>query len=543
MNLIFHPWLKAVNTQGIIANITPIEIIDPQWIDLWAPRPDFKGALYQFLIGLLQTSFAPNRLSNWQELWNSPPDTDTLLRDFSVYKHAFELKNLDGPAFMQDFALEDGEKCHIASLLIESPGEVTIKENRDLFIKRDQYEKICPACAAMALFTLQLNAPSGGRGHRVGLRGGGPLTTLVLPDDPHANLWQRLWLNVFAENEKIYTQTFHPTDQVAEADIFPWLAPTRTSEKSAAITCPEDTHPLQVYWAMPRRIRFCFDKTTMGYCDLCGEKNDELISSYHTKNYGINYSGSWVHPLTPYRHELKNNAPPLSVKGQMGGIGYRHWLGLALGNEERKEFPAAIVNSYYKKAEEFEELPRLILWCFGYDMKKMNARCWYENTLPLFPLEMEQHKCLQYEVGELLKTSREVLQQLKSAIKSAWFANSDQSKKFDSSFIEQQFWEKTENFFYTQCLDKIYKNISNENTIVSVFESWLKKITSLVNYLFDATVLSGPVEDMNIKKIIEERKNMRKWLYCAPALKSVRGRVKAHKLNFASPKILEKETV
>jgi hypothetical protein len=29
------------------------------------------------------------------------------------------------------------------------------------------------------LFSLQLNAPSGGKGYRTGLRGGGPLTTLI----------------------------------------------------------------------------------------------------------------------------------------------------------------------------------------------------------------------------------------------------------------------------------------------------------------------------------------------------------------------------
>jgi hypothetical protein len=50
--------------------------------------------------------------------------------------------------------------------------------------------------ANAALLTLQINAPAGGAGHRVSVRGGGPLTTLRLPRDPEAGLFHRLWSNV-----------------------------------------------------------------------------------------------------------------------------------------------------------------------------------------------------------------------------------------------------------------------------------------------------------------------------------------------------------
>lgn len=53
---------------------------------------------------------------------------------------------------MQDFDLRaaDGDAVNISSLLIESPGENTIKNNSDHFIKRDHVRLMCPHCAGLA---------------------------------------------------------------------------------------------------------------------------------------------------------------------------------------------------------------------------------------------------------------------------------------------------------------------------------------------------------------------------------------------------------
>ena len=68
-----------------------------------------------------------------------------------------------------------------------------------LLVKRGGAPVLSRAAAAMALFTLQTYAPSGGAGHRTGFRGGGPLTTLALPGPPPGEpptLWHLLWANV-----------------------------------------------------------------------------------------------------------------------------------------------------------------------------------------------------------------------------------------------------------------------------------------------------------------------------------------------------------
>ena len=274
MNLITDLWIPVRLADGTRTTIRPSEITDrsnpPVALD--APRADFNSALAQFLIGLLQTAFAPGDGDEWIHRLEEPPCVEMLDQAFGGHADAFVL-NGEGPRFMQDLERFDqggtdkrkpAKKNSVASLLIDTPGDKTLKNNADHFIKRDRIEALCPACAATALFTLQINAPGGGAGHRTSLRGGGPLTTLVALDPEGSELpdtlWHNLWLNVLPRTVRL---TGNPVLTDPE-HIFPWLATTRTSnpKEGGLDTTPEDAHPLQMYWAMPRRIRLDFENTT-----------------------------------------------------------------------------------------------------------------------------------------------------------------------------------------------------------------------------------------------------------------------------------------
>jgi CRISPR system Cascade subunit CasA len=238
MNLITGGWLPVTRQNGQADIIAPWQIAetDNPVLEINAPRPDFQGALYQFLIGLLQTCFAPEDEDQWQAYWEDTPEPEVLKASFAKVAFAFELDAKDAPAFLQDFALPDGETKAIAALLIEAPGGKTLKDNLDHFVKRDQVNQLCLSCTATALFTLQTNAPSGGVGHRVGLRGGGPLTTLIFPKAPSASLWHKLWLNVLNQED------LEAAEKI-DARVLPWLGKTRVSEKGQT-TSPGDVHPL-----------------------------------------------------------------------------------------------------------------------------------------------------------------------------------------------------------------------------------------------------------------------------------------------------------
>lgn len=166
MNLIKEPWIRVRRLSGLEERVRPAQVAPDGEADpiteILAPRPDFRGALYQFLIGLLQTAFSPDEIDDWKERWDSPPTVKELDKVFDAYAHAFELNGKEA-AFMQDFKpadLSDSEQKNIGALLIDTPGEKSVKENKDHFIKRDAVNALCPCCAAAALFTLQIKRPA-----------------------------------------------------------------------------------------------------------------------------------------------------------------------------------------------------------------------------------------------------------------------------------------------------------------------------------------------------------------------------------------------
>ena len=257
-NLIHGEWLPVQRRSGTVEHIAPSRITerigeDPIVALAW-PRPDFNGAAHEFLIGLLSTAAAPSDDDEWAKSWFDPPAPTILAERFAKVAPAFDLDG-PGPRFLQDLdPLEDAEEKGVAALLIDAPGAHTLRNNADLFVKRRGTPVLCRATAAMALYTLSAYAPSGGVGHRTSLRGGGPLTTLVVASHESygATLWGRLWPNVETKEQIGWRTAGAGVDDHLSA-IFPWLVPTRTSNPrdGGRRTTPDDVHPLQVYWGMP----------------------------------------------------------------------------------------------------------------------------------------------------------------------------------------------------------------------------------------------------------------------------------------------------
>jgi CRISPR system Cascade subunit CasA len=507
-NLLEASWLTTTSHNGHISHIPVNGISDKSICGIAAPRADFKGALYQFLIGLLQTACTPSDRKAWLKWWNEPPGPNELEQAFAHLQEAFALDADNGkPAFMQDLNLPEGEEKGIAALLIEAPGGKTLRDNQDHFIKRGTVEKMSPWWAAMALFTLQINAPSGGVGHRVSLRGGGPLTTLVLPPErsDYDTLWHRLWLNVLTRDE-VAKLPGNPelTDMSA---IFPWLAKTRTSEKKGMETWPEQVHPMQTFWCMPRRIHLDWEDTKGGFCDIDGEPAEQVLNHYHTRNYGINYSGSWEHPLTPY--VLEADKESISIKGQPGGLGYRHWLGLVLGERtgKQRKVPATVARTWKIRCDWLDEgtfEPRL--WAFGYDMDNMKARCWCEATMPLFNLDDEmQRNDIHDHAQKMVHAAGDALKTLKSALKAAWFKRPKEAKG-DISFIDANFWSTTEPAFYDLLRRQVVaiKQVDEEKQ-KALLTQWRYEIERRATTLFDQYALSSLNEDGDLRRVVLAR--------------------------------------
>ncbi|MEW6489318.1 MAG: type I-E CRISPR-associated protein Cse1/CasA [Thermodesulfobacteriota bacterium] len=506
MNLIEDAWIPARRQSGAVERIAPWQLTDrfaeDPFVGLAAPRPDFNGALAQFLVGLLQTCFAPEDGREWRSRRREPPDPPTLKKAFAPVSFAFDLDG-DGPRFLQDLTLGleiealapvDRAKrlVNIEDMLIEVP-------SGGHFVKRGRVGRLCPACAASALLTLQVNASSGGRGHRAGMRGPRFLTTLVQGD----SLWATCWLNTL-ESRAFLSWTGNP-EKGSPEDRFPWLQRTRTSEKDQKTT-PDDAHPAQAFWAMPRRIRLLFSASrNADTCDLCGLEGLQFVQTYLTKNHGVNYDGPWRHPLSP--HYVNEDGSVKPIRSDPGGIGYRHWLGLVQSVTDGKggREPAAVVTRYLRAGSE-----DLRLWAFGYDMDNMKARCWHDSTMPLFACPEDIREDFAFRAASLVRGADVAAFETRSHVRKALFKPGSDVKG-DLSFVSGRLWQETEPAFFG-ALPRIREVLQTGGDVVPEVEAWHRLLVRTAERIFDDLSQTGAFEAADPKRIALAWRDLQKVL-------------------------------
>ena len=423
------------------------------------PRPDFDGALHEFLIGLLSAALAPPDERAWRARWDEPPTPDALQAALDALPPAFDLDG-DGPRFFQERSASDLADCDLApieQLLIDTPGDQGLRLNKDLFVKRGRAARVSRPVAAMALLTMQTYAPAGGAGHRTGLRGGGPLSTLVDPrfdaaGRPRAerqSLWARLWANV--ETVEQWSERTPAGAPDGPADRFPWLAPTRHSnaKSGGGPTSAARAHALQAYFGMPRRIRLEFGED--GRCDLTGRDDARLVVGFRMRNYGIQYT-DWKHPLSPHRRAKPADAW-LPVHPQPEGLGWRDWSALALRTHDAKgtREPAAAVVAFARRGRTLG-LASARLHAFGYDMDNMKARGWLDAAMPALVATDERQEILSDTARRLADATGIAGSALLGGVRRALFRNPDASGG-DLGAVRTELWDATEQAFYALMAD------------------------------------------------------------------------------------------
>jgi CRISPR system Cascade subunit CasA len=510
-NLISEQWIPVRRMNGVSGVfIAPAEITsdaDNPVIALDAPRPDFNGALIQLLIGLVQTAYPPADERDWQKKFRSPPSPDLLKKAFERYSHAFNLDG-EGPRFMQDLDLAK-EKCEhnaIDHLLMEMPGAQTLEKNTDHFLKRETVNRACRKCSTMALFSLQTNAPSGGRGHRTSLRGGGPLTTIVMG----RTLWETVWLNVLTQGTFAHLGNAGKSE---DADIFPWMGETRTSAKNE-VTTSQHVHPAQMFWGMPRRIRLAFEHADIPMsCDLCGCEAVDFVSAYNDKSYGTNYKGGWRHTLSPY-YTPEKTGESLPIHLNQSGISYRNWLGLVQASTDKnsKNEPAKVVHLFRQEraADLFgsSKIP-FRLWAFGYDMDNMKARGWYEGRMPLIHVDAAIRSDYEIAVSQMVRTASQVGANVRSSVKKALFKPGTEVRG-DLSSIDAEFWQNTEPDFY-RVLDEIRVALEQKIPVRDLKLRWLKTLSDEGEVIFDRYAQVELISVADPKRIALARRDFKKF--------------------------------
>jgi len=512
LNLITDSWIPVMRQHSGRDTISV-----PQLTEAWAsdpviavdwPRADFRIATLELLTGLLTTACPPEDSNAWLDRWEVPPDPVALAAAFAPYAHAFNLDG-DGPRFGQDLEdLVSGAEP-VERLLIEAPGDSTVRKNTDLLVRRGQASALGRPAAAIALYTFQSWAPAGGAGNRTGLRGGGPLSTFVLPG-ARPSLWHLLWANV---------PLGEPPDAADLPRIFPWLAPTLTSGNARVVT-PATAHPLQAWWGMPRRIRLDFVACDSALpCDLTGDPDSVQVPSWRQRPQGANYIG-WgdVHPLTP-RYRIKPNTEILPLHPQPGGIGYRHWLGLVVGELDGLRVPAPTVTTWRdgrargvwgRGGDALHTRDRLL--AAGYDMDNMKARGFVESELPMPAIvDAVVRQRVDHLARQLVRAADLAASVLRRAVRDALFS-AGASVKLDwemLSAVREQLWDTTEASFHDALAREAARPSDEPGTEPS---RWLVGLQSQALALFDAAAPLGadgailPRSDEGIRRLLRARR-------------------------------------
>jgi CRISPR system Cascade subunit CasA len=482
LNLLTDAWLPVIRRQTGRCVIRPAQIAerhgeDPIIAIDW-PRPDFRIATLEFLTGLLTTAFPPEDGDVWLGFWNEPPEPAELEEAFAPFTHAFGLDG-DGPRFLQDLEDLPSGSEPIERLLIEAPGESTNHKNTDLLVHRERVATLGRAAAAMALYTFQSWAPAGGAGNRTGLRGGGPLVTMVMPG-PAPTLWQTLWANV--------PEGGIPPRPDEMPLVFPWLAPTVISE-GATIVTPQTAHPLQCWWGMPRRIRLDFVAHAAPHiCDLTGQTDTVQVVSWRQRPRGANYA-FWgdSHPLTPH-YQQKVNTEKLPLHPQPGGIGYRHWLGLVIESPDGLRKPAAAISKWHDAGRGMNvAVPRARLLAAGYDMDNMKARGFVESEMPLpSARDPDVQKAFDDLAKRLVESAEQVASLLRSAVRNALFS-AGATVKLDAALlnaVRERLWEETEIRFFRMLTTA---TTADDEASLAGRTGWRDHLRDVALRLFDET--------------------------------------------------------
>jgi CRISPR system Cascade subunit CasA len=506
-NLLHEPWLPVQRRDGRREWIAPARITDdlsgnPVVASDW-PRADFRMATMEFLIGLLTTACPPADEDEWLDRWRRPPAPEVLAAAFAPLEPAFNLDG-DGPRFMQDFdaTLPDTGNA-IEQLLIEAPGEQGVTDNKTLFVKAGRVERLSRAAAAIALYTLQTYAPAGGRGNLTSVRGGGPLTTLVLPGGD-LSLWYTLWANV-PQGKRA---TAHELSRV-----FPWLAPTRTADRHPT-TLPADAHPLQAFWGLPRRIRLAFsDNPTQHPCDLTGLADAIQVIGWGQRPNGVKYV-AWDHPLSPsYKNGKDETGGWLPVHPQPEGIGYRHWAALVAGDSAGTRRPAPIIVAWQNRQHDVPTDAREArLLAAGYDTDNMKARGFVESEMPLpGNADPATTRAMAFLAQHLITAAETVAQALRSAVRAARYRPGTAATGSASlATVYEALWTATRDDFF-QALREVAQptDAPADHALKHTAPHWLRRLNSVAFTLFDeAAPLDLSVTSFDPARIVKARRQL-----------------------------------
>lgn len=519
-NLLNEKWIPVSDKEGNIHVISCSEITDPRWVDLAPPRADFRGALYEFLIGILQTTSTPSE-RKWKEWMVAPPSKEILQTNFDQISDAFNLDG-DGYRFLQDSSTELSGTKRIEQLLLEAPGDQTLKHNKDHFLKRPDFASyLSYEMIAMALITRAQYDPGFGGGFRGALRGPGALVSILKRD----NLWETLWINVLVKDDFNRDITLPEKDNLPS--LFAWMGPCQTSEKGTLPVSQEDVHPFASFWGAPNRVRIDFQSDIDQRCLISGEKIIKGASSLTAQRYGTNYEGRFFHPLSPFTFNPDDSPPTFYfTRGkQLSGRGstFRSWLGVGVPNPKRHVSSAETIKRY--RASKDRRAFDVRISCYGFELRQALALAWHEIEFPCLDFGEEDTGPVSNFASQLVQSADIAVLNLRSAIQRALYEKNVDGKweGGSTSISGKTFWQQTEANFWQGLNNAFFSNIEKflaGTDSKTLRKEWLADLQQTIKKEFNHVIWSGDSRATDPKSAALARSEM--WIFTSAYSKKIR---------------------
>ena len=145
-----------------------------------------------------------------------------------------------------------------------------------------------------------------------------------------------------------------------------------------------------------------------------------------------------------------------------------------------------------------------LTWNAGYDLSNIKARAWYEAVMPVYPLDNHQATFVKSFVENAIAAAQDCISSLRKGIKTAWYKREVKEVKGDFSFLDRDFYSKTERDFY-RTLDTLVKYVGDDNARSECAKEWEKIIKHKTLEIFDSWALSEQEDGLDMKRVISGR--------------------------------------
>jgi CRISPR system Cascade subunit CasA len=258
---------------------------------------------------------------------------------------------------------------------------------------------------------------------------------------------------------------------------------------------------------MPRRIRLDFAENTENLpCDLTGAVDTEIVTGWRQRPNGVKYV-AWEHPLSPSYKDNKSGGW-LPVHAQPGGIGYRHWVAVALGDDAGTRRPARAISDWRMRSADVSlaRAPSGLL-AAGYDMDNMKARAFVESEMPLPGSEAKAAETLARVARRLIDAAGIVAAALRSAVRQARFSRDTSVDSAPLAAVYESFWAATQEKFFALLPDD--PSDDWETALDAAASTWRGALKWSALRLFDeAAPLDPSAVSCNPSRIVQARRNL-----------------------------------